>query len=130
MKFKSQLIVITVSLILTMSAFAADTHKASLQTLDTLQVNGKTLPAGDYKVTWEGSGPNVKLNILKNNRVVASSDAHLVQLAGKSINNAAVTQASSDGTKTLQEIRFAGKSFGLSLGPSDQAQMKGSDASQ
>ncbi len=130
MKFSSKLVVLAVSLVLALAAFAGDMHKASLQTLDTLQVNGKSLPAGDYKVTWDGNGPNVQLNILKNNKVVATSGAHLVQLQQKSISNVAVTESSADGTKSLQEIRFAGKDFGFALGQTDQAQMKGSDASK
>ncbi len=130
MKLKSKLIVLAISLLVALAAFAGDMHKASLATVDTLQVNGKSLPAGDYKVTWEGNGPNLQLSILKNHAVVATTDAHLVQLSRKSPNNVAITQANADGTRTLQEIRFAGKDFGFALGQSDQAQMKGSDASK
>jgi hypothetical protein len=130
MKFNSKLVVLVVSLLLTVGAFAGDTHKASLQTLDTLQVNGKSLPAGEYKVTWEGNGPAVQLNILKNGQVVATSSAQVVELNNKPANDAAVTAVNPDGTKTLQEIRFAGKKFAFALGPSAQAQMKGSDASK
>jgi len=130
MKVNSKLVVLVVSLLLAVSAFAGESHKASLQTLNTVQVNGKSLPAGEYKLQWEGNGPNVQLSILKNNKVVATTDAHVLQLDRKPANDAAVTSSNADGSRSLQEIRFAGKPFAFTLGTRDQAQMKGSDASK
>jgi hypothetical protein len=130
MKVHSKLVVLAVSLLVALSAFAGNMHKGSLQTFDAVQVNGKSLPPGEYKLTWEGTGPNVQLNILKNNKVVATSEAHVVQLAQKPGNDTAVIGGNASGTRSLQEIRFAGKNFGLALGHADQAQMKGGDASR
>jgi hypothetical protein len=130
MKFNSKLVVLAVSLLLAVSAFASDTHKGSLQTFNALQVNGKTLPAGEYQVKWEGNGPNLQLNILKNNKVVATTDAHVVELAQKPSNNSAVTNTNPDGTRSLDEIRFAGKKFAFAIGQGDRAQVKGSNASK
>jgi hypothetical protein len=130
MKLNSKLVVLAISLLLAVSAFASDTHKASLQTFNPVQVNGKSLPAGQYRLQWEGNGPNVQLNIMKNNKVVATTDAHVVQLSQKPSNDTAVTASNPDGSRTLQEIRFAGKTFAFALGPADQAQMKGNNASK
>jgi hypothetical protein len=129
MKFNSKLVVLAVSLLVTVSAFAGEVHKASLQTLNALQVNGTSLPAGDYQLRWEGNGPNVQLNILKGNKVVTTTDAHVIDLAAKSRSNAAVTNANPDGSRSLSEIRMAGKKFAFALG-NDRAQMKSADTSK
>lgn len=130
MKFNSKLVVLAVSLLLATGAFASDMHKGSLQTLDTLQVNGKALPAGEYKLSWQGNGPNVQLAITKNGQVIATTDAHVVELSQKPANDAAVTTTNPDGTRSLHEIRFAGKKYAFALGQNTEAQVKGSDASK
>ena len=57
------------ALLLTSSAFAGT--KANLSINSPVTVNGTTLRPGDYKVQWEGSGPNVELSILQGKNVVA-----------------------------------------------------------
>ena len=66
------------ALLLATSAFAA--NKASLQLNDALTVSGKQLPAGDYMLQWEGTGPGVELTILHGKNVVATVPARLVDL--------------------------------------------------
>jgi len=79
-------------------------------------VSGKQLKAGDYAVKWEGNGPNVELNILQGNKVVATVPARLIDLTRSSDSNAAVTKLNGDGSKSLNEIRFSGKKYALAIG--------------
>jgi hypothetical protein len=130
MKFNSKLVVLAISLLLAVTAFAGEAHKGSLQTYDAVSVNGTTLPAGEYQIRWEGNGPNLQLSILQHNKVKATTEAHMVELPQKQSNDAAVTTANSDGTRSLNEIRFAGKKYAFAIGQADQAQAKGSDASK
>jgi len=102
------------ALLLATSAFAA--NKGSLQVSDPVMVSGKQLAAGDYIVKWEGNGPNVELNILQGKRVVATIPARLIDLDRSADGNSAVVRKNDDGTKTLAEIRFAGKKYALALG--------------
>ncbi len=54
----SRIIFATLVLAFTTSAFAAsDSHKSSFEISAATQVNGTTLPAGEYTAQWEGSGP-------------------------------------------------------------------------
>ena len=94
----SKLMVLTFSLLGVLTALAADVHKASLQTLDAIQVNGKQLPAGEYQVKWEGDGPNVQVSILKGKNVVASTEGHVITLEQKAGQDAIVAKSNSDGT--------------------------------
>lgn len=117
-------LVLGAALILASGAFAAT--KASLSLSNPVVVNGTTLKAGDYKLQWDGSGPDVELNIMQGKKVVAKAPAHLVNLDNVAENSAAVTRKSDDGTSTLAGVRFAGKKFALDLGGSTDNMQSGS----
>jgi hypothetical protein len=103
------------------SAFAA-ANKTSIEIRKDVVVAGKTLPAGEYTVTWEGQGQNVDLSVAKGKEVVVKAPAHLLDLPKASANNAVVTKDSPDGTRTLSQIQIRGKKFALELGqPTSQA---------
>jgi len=66
------------SLLLSVSAFAANTIKKSLHLYENVSVEGKQLTPGDYKVEWSGSGPDVKVDILKGRETVATVPARII----------------------------------------------------
>ncbi|MGA8190157.1 MAG: hypothetical protein WB776_19720, partial [Candidatus Sulfotelmatobacter sp.] len=121
----SRSLVLGLALLLTSSAFAGT--KANLSINSPVTVNGTTLRPGDYKVQWEGSGPNVELSILQGKNVVAKTSAHLVELQTPAANDAAVTLKNDSGPNSLASIRFEGKKIALELvAASDGMQAGGS----
>ncbi|MGA8500100.1 MAG: hypothetical protein WB683_00995 [Candidatus Sulfotelmatobacter sp.] len=126
MKFAtvSKSVVLGLALLLSSSAFAAT--KASLQISNPVNVNGTTLKPGDYKVQWEGAGPNVELNILQGKNVVAKVPARVVELQTAAPSDALVTHASDSGPNTLAGLRFEGKKFALELGDASDGMQAGS----
>ena len=116
MKFAtiSKSLVMTLALLLASAAFAAE--KGSLTLNHPATINGTTLKAGDYKLQWEGSGPNVEVSIVKGKNVVAKVPAKIVDLGSAPQNDAAVMRTNADGTSTLAGARFQGKKYGLELG--------------
>jgi hypothetical protein len=92
-------LVLGLALLLTTGAFAA--NKGSLQVSDTVNVSGKQLAPGDYKLSWEGTGQNVELKIMKGKDVVATVPAHLVDLIAPAYYSSAVVNNNSDGSKSL-----------------------------
>jgi len=68
------------SLLLAASAFAAGTGKGTLRLYDSVDVQGKRLPPGEYKVEWNGEGPEVELNITSGKKTVASVPAQVVNV--------------------------------------------------
>jgi hypothetical protein len=126
MKFAtvSKMLVLGLALVLASSAFAAT--KASLQLSHPVTVNGTTLKAGDYKLQWEGNGPNVELSILQGKNVVAKAPAHLVELATPADNDAAVIRKSDNGLSSLAAIRFHGKTLSLELAEASDGMQEGS----
>ncbi len=126
MKFAtvSKTLVMGLALLLASSAFAAT--KGSLQLTNAVTVNGTTLKPGDYKLQWEGSGPNVELSIMQGKNVIAKAPAHIVDLDKPSDNDAAVTRKDESGSRSLTGVRFHGKKFALELAASDGMQASGS----
>ncbi|MGO8789060.1 MAG: hypothetical protein ACLQVL_16985 [Terriglobia bacterium] len=78
-----------------------------------VQVSGKPLPAGSYQVTWGGSGPVAQVGILQDGKAVLTVMARVVLLNRKSSADTPGTQTNSDGSLSLQSLRFAGETFAL-----------------
>jgi hypothetical protein len=116
MKFAtvSKSLVLGLALLLASSALAET--KGSLQLSNPVLINGTTLKPGDYKVQWEGTGPNVELSILHGKNVVAKVPAHVVELQAPASSDAAVTRQNDSGPNTLAGLRFHGKKISLELG--------------
>jgi hypothetical protein len=129
MKFAnvSKGLVLGLALMLATSVFAAS-NKGSMQLLNPVTVSGKQLPAGDYSVKWDGSGPNVELNILRGNKVVATTPARLIDLTQAPNSNSAVVKNNDDGSRALAEIHFGGKKYALAIG--QETAMDGSGSSK
>jgi hypothetical protein len=126
MKFAtiSKSVVMGLALMLASSAFAAT--KASLNLQHPTIVNGTKLKAGDYKLEWDGSGPNVEVSIIQGKNVLTKVPAKVVDLSSPSQNSAAVVTLNSDGTSTLSGARFEGKRFALELGDASEGMQAGS----
>jgi hypothetical protein len=126
MKFASvsKSLVVGLVLLLTSSAFAAS--KAYLTLNSAATINGTKLKPGDYKLEWDGSGPNVEVSILQGKKVVAKVPAKVVDLDKASSNDAAVLKQGSAGDATLAEVRFQGKKFALQLGEASDGMQAGS----
>ena len=126
MKFATatKTLVLGLALVLSASAFAAT--KASLQLSHPVTVNGTTLRAGDYKLQWEGSGPNVELSFLQGKNVVAKTSAHVIDLQMPAANTAALTHENGSGPNSLTGIRFEGKKLALELGEASEGMQAGS----
>ena len=125
MKFAtvSKTLMMGLALVLASSAFAAT--KANLQLTNPVTVNGATLKAGDYKVQWEGNGPNVELSILQGKNVLAKVPARVVALETAASNDAAVTHKNDSGPNTLTGVRFEGKKIALDLGEATDSMQAG-----
>jgi hypothetical protein len=119
------------ALSLATSAIASDSHKGSIQFFNPVQVNGQQLPAGEYQVKWQGTGSNVEMSLVKGNKVMATAPAQLVDLDNKPNADAALINNNADGSRSLSQIRFAGKKYALSIGrEAAQNQTKSSEVSK
>jgi hypothetical protein len=69
---------------------------------ETVQVGSTTIPAGDYKITWTGSGPSVQVTLLQKEKTVATFSARAI--TGKNI--AGVSTDKQGGVVILQAIQL------------------------
>jgi hypothetical protein len=120
MKF-TKLIVLSLALLLSTSLFAASS--GSMNLTQPVQLNGTQLKPGDYKVTWEGTGPEVTVSVMKGREVVAKTQAHVKELDKSFNSNATVLQKNGDGSTSLNGIRFSGKKTTLEF--TDEAAANG-----
>ena len=125
MKFTTVLkcMMLGLALLLAASAFAGT--KANLQLNNPVTVNGTTLKPGEYKLQWEGNGPNVELSFIQGKKVIAKASAHVIELPSPAGNNAAVVTSNGNGASSLTGVRFQGKKMALDLNESGEAMQAG-----
>ncbi len=109
------LTVLGAALLFSTSAFAQEDNKGKLSLPEAVTVQGKQLPPGDYKLQWDGAGPNVELKILKGKETVASVPARIVPEQNKPALNSYGVIKQADGTRALSAVNFAGKNYSLEI---------------
>ncbi len=111
-----KLLLVCFAVALATSAFAAsNVQKGNFQISGPVQVNGTELPAGEYVAKWEGTGENVKVDISRNGKVLATVPAKVVELGQKASEDAAEV-VTANGKRELSALRFSGKKVQLQLG--------------
>lgn len=122
----SKFMVLGLAILLAASAFAGT--KGDLQISDPVTVNGTTLKPGEYRLQWDGNGPNVELSFIQGKKVIAKAPAHIVELQSPAANDAAVITSTDKGGRSLAGVRFQGKKIALDLTESGEAmQVAGSN---
>jgi hypothetical protein len=104
------------SLLFSASAFAGNGSKKSLHFETSVTVEGKSLPAGDYKFEWSGTGPDVKVNILKGKETVASVSARVVSVPAPNKQDGYSATAAKDGSRSVTTLFFSGDKYDLQIG--------------
>lgn len=112
-------------LMVALSAVAAE-NSGKMVLPSAAQFNGKSLPAGEYKVRWEGQGPDVQVTLSQGKHTIATAPAKLVSRSEKAPRNAVVLN-NEGGKGSIVELRLAGKQSalvfeGASSGNEKQAQ--------
>ena len=125
------LTVLAGALLLAAGSFAGgEANKATLRLQEKVTVEGKQLTPGTYRLEWDGTGPDVRVNILRGRETVATVPAHLVEQQTRNAQDAYGTSADADGSKSLTSIYIAGKNFALQLQGTEAAQHSSSQSSK
>jgi len=96
-------------------ALAGDSNKTTLKLYEKTSVEGKSLEPGDYKVTWEGSGPTVQVTIQQGKQTVATFQAHVTEQAVRNTGDAYGSATEGDGSRSLTAIYPGGKRIALEV---------------
>ncbi len=106
---------------LTMSISAFAGSKSETVTLfHDAQLNGKTLPAGEYTVKCDTTGSTAQVKFLRGSKEVASASGQVKQLAATPQYNQIVTQ-DGGGVPTITEVDFGHSATGVSFDTSSVA---------
>jgi len=73
-------------------------------------LSGTTLPAGRYVIRWEAQSPRATVEFARDHKVVLSTECKFEDRGKKYTSNMVVYDTGSNGTSTINEIRFAGSS--------------------
>jgi hypothetical protein len=88
---------------------------------ENVTVEGTQLMPGDYKVEWSGSGPDVKVNILKGKETVATVPARIVSESASNNQDGYIVKPGADGSQSLTEVFFTGEKYDLEIGQASNA---------
>ncbi len=102
-------------LALLLPASASAANKGALKLDAPVTVNGTQLARGAYSLTWDGTGPDIELNIVKSKKIVATVPARLVNLNRPGINEGYGTRTEGDGSTSLTAVYFSGKKYELEI---------------
>ena len=105
--FKYSLFALVFTLLVT--PLFAKTHTVRIQ--QAVTVGSTQIPAGDYKLSWEGTGPMVKVTLAQRGATPVVLDAKLVTGNKNVITDASIVTAAQNGTIVLQEIQLKSTSL-------------------
>ena len=97
------------SLLFSASVFAGNGNKKTLRIDTSVTVEGKSLAPGEYKFEWSGTGPDVKVNILKGKETVASVSARVVSLPVSNKQDGYSAAAAKDGSRYTHDTLLLGR---------------------
>jgi hypothetical protein len=104
------------TILLASTLFAEEEGRFEL--LSPVEVRGKQLSAGEYELRWNGTGPYLDLEILRNGNLLVSVPATISPIKHPSLYNSAVLRNNPNGTKTLFRIVLARKNLAIDIGDS------------
>ncbi len=101
------------ALFLASAAFAGE--RASVKLYEDVKVNGKTLAAGKYDLSWEGGGAKVQVSVRQGKETIATIPAQIEATNSAPASAGYSTKKEDDGSKSLTNVFFAGKKYTLNL---------------
>ncbi len=90
---------------MSLSAFAGSKPE-SITLLHDVQLNGTTIPAGDYTVKYDANGSTCLVKVMKGGKTVATANGELKQLANKPEHNQVVLDDTANGP-AVSEMDFS-----------------------
>ena len=97
------------------SAFAGSKSE-SLTLLHDAQLNGTTIPAGEYTVKYDPNGSTCLVKVMKGSKTVATSNGELKQLADKPRHDQVVLQDAAGGVPAVTEMDFSNSKTAIAFG--------------
>jgi hypothetical protein len=106
--------------------FARAKNQGTMKLMEPARVGSTQLQPGTYKVEWNGTGPNVQVNIMRHKNTVATTNAELKTNDRAASQDAVVVTPASDNSsvKQIAEIDFASHKEALVINSAEQNRMQ------
>jgi hypothetical protein len=104
-----------IALVLSVAALAKDSHSGNFTLADTVQVGSTQLAPGNYKAEWDGPADNVKINIVRHGKTIATAEGKIRDLQQPAPYDAVAVKTLENNTKALDEIQFSNRNEALVL---------------
>ncbi len=114
-RFLAPFTMLVLAITMSISALAGTIKKDTVTLSQDVQLNGTTIPAGDYKVTCETNGTTAQVKFMQGKKEVASATGHTKEL-GQKMPTARVLLTNSGGVASLQELDLTGTTTGVVFG--------------
>jgi hypothetical protein len=95
-----------VALLSSVFALAGDKNQRSVQIPNSVHVGGAQLQPGNYKVEWQGTGPEIKVNFVLDGKTVATAPGTLKKNNAQVTQDQILTDTTNANVQTLTEIDF------------------------
>jgi hypothetical protein len=99
---------------ISIGAFAGSTKTDTITLYHDAQLNGTTIPAGDYTVKCETSGGSSQVTFMKGRKEVASASGQTKELEKKP-QNGQVILVNGSGVPSIEEVDLAGSKTGVTF---------------
>jgi len=98
---------------MSLSAFAGSKSQ-TLTLAHDAQLNGTTIPAGEYTLKYDTNGQTCQVKVLKGKKEVASADGQVKQLASKPDHDQVVLNTGS-GVPSINEVDFSNSTTAITF---------------
>lgn len=110
---KTKAMTLTILMLLAMSPAAWGNNEKTLPLRTDVNLNGQKLTAGFYEISWVSHSPEATVTFVRAGRMIVTAMGKWVERGAKAPADAFVYTNNPDGSHSLVEIRFAGKSQAL-----------------
>jgi hypothetical protein len=110
----ARLTVLVFAITMAISAFAASAKTDTVVLYQAAQLNGKTIPAGEYTVKTEIKGSSAQVKFLQDRKEVASASGQTKDL-GKRAPYAQIVLRDGNGVSSIQELDLGGTNTGVTF---------------
>ena len=110
----ARLTVLIFAITMSIAAFAGSTKTDTITLYNDVQLNGTTIPAGDYTVKCETNGTSAQVRFIKGGKEVASASGQAKELDSKAEHGQLVLQ-NGGGVPSITEVDLAGSTTGVTF---------------
>jgi hypothetical protein len=114
---------------LSLNTFAKGKNETRVTFSERIQVGSTEVKPGDYKLQWDGNGPDVQVKVISGKDVVATVPAKLFANTSKQGVEAIQTGGNAN-VKQLEKVDFAGGRQSLIFGEATATQNNGGSGQQ